>query len=394
VRFTYSPDALDNPSVYPISLSLPKRVEPYPDSKAGPFFRNLLPEQAYKRLVAATVGVAPENDLALLGAIGGECPGAVSIWPKGERPASPPKYRSVSEDGLVRLFAGDNRQEMATALTRGRLSLAGAQEKIALYRDASGWWIPLNGAITSHILKQSQVEFGHLLENELFCLSLADAIDLGAVSIRLASERVRVLTSERFDRPQRDGTLIRLHQEDFCQVFGVDPSRKYEHYGGPGFKRCASAILSYSAAPIVDLDRLVRWVGFNFLIGNEDAHAKNVALLHGPEGTRLAPFYDIVSTAVYQGLERRLSMKIGHAWYPRNVQATDWQRFARAVDLPWPAVKESLTDMTERVSARLNEVQQSAVAQHGDTPVYRSIVNVIEDRQTQLNREMSKRGRK
>ena len=86
VRFTYTQEALEDDGLPALSVSLPKRPEPYPDSRSGPFFRNLLPEQAYRRLVAAAVGTAPDNSIALLGAIGGECPGAVSIWPAGSPP--------------------------------------------------------------------------------------------------------------------------------------------------------------------------------------------------------------------------------------------------------------------------------------------------------------------
>ncbi len=391
VRFTYYADVVEDPSVPPISLSMPKQVSPYADSKAGPFFRNLLPEQAYRRLVATAIGVAQEDDLALLGAIGGECPGAVSIWPQGERPPSPPAYRAVSDTEIEELFDEEDRLEMAAALSRGRLSLAGAQEKIALYHDGDSWSLPLNGAITSHILKQSTMRFSHLLENELCCATLAGAAGLNVVSAGLASENVRVFTTRRFDRQESGGSLHRLHQEDFCQALGVDPSRKYEHDGGPGIKRCAQTILRYSAAPIIDLDRLVRWVGFNYLVGNEDAHAKNLALLYGADGTRLAPYYDIVSTGVYESLERKLSMKIGRSWDARNVQASDWQMLARAVDLPWPVVKEALAEVAARVSEALPDVVESVTEEYGVSPVYGKIGRTVAEKNTQLQRELARR---
>src|SRR2546428_6872866 len=80
VRFTYTHQALENERLPALSVSLPKRVEPFPDSVAGPFFRNLLPEQAFRPLVAAAVGTAPENSVALLGAIGAVHPRVVLIW--------------------------------------------------------------------------------------------------------------------------------------------------------------------------------------------------------------------------------------------------------------------------------------------------------------------------
>lgn len=392
IRFTYAAEALDEFSIPPLSLSLPKRAEPYADSVAGAFFRNLLPEQAYRRLVVSTIGSATENDLALLGAIGGECPGAVSIWPVGERPSSPPKHRSLSEGEIEGLFSAGGQGELAAALTRGRLSLAGAMEKIALLRDSKGWWLPLNGAITSHILKQAAVRFEHLLENELFCSKLANVVDLGVSSVGLVSKNVRVFQAERYDRVMVDGDLTRLHQEDFCQALGIDPSRKYQHDGGPGIKNCARTILRYSAAPVIDLDRLVSWVGFNYLIGNEDAHAKNLAFLHTSTGTTLAPFYDIVSTTVYEGLERRMSMKIGRAWDGRNVQGADWRLLARHVDLPWPAVREILSELADRVSTSLPDANATAFELYGHSSIYESITKVVTDRLAQLDRQLARKG--
>src|SRR5213592_2399075 len=252
MRFTYTQQALENERVPAVSVSLPKRVEPFADSLAGPFFRNLLPEQAFRQLVAAAVGTAPENSLALLGAIGGECPGAVSIWPEASGPPAEPEYEPLDSDGLVALFSRTNRQPLANALTRGRLSLAGAHEKIALLRDEKGQWrLPLSGAVTSHILKQAPAEFPHLLENELYCMALAGACGLNVAQAELAAPDIRIFRTERFDRPRspeaREARRRKLHQEDFCQILGVEPERKYETDGGPGLRKSAAVLRRYSS---------------------------------------------------------------------------------------------------------------------------------------------------
>jgi len=43
-----------------------------------------------------------------------------------------------------------------------------------------------------------------------------------------------------------------------------------------------------------------------YLIGNADAHAKNISLLLPEEGSRLAPFYGLMCTAVYPELTDRI----------------------------------------------------------------------------------------
>lgn len=171
--FTYTGEALARNDLPSLSLNLPKRAAPFPDSKAGPFYRNLLPEQAYRRLIASAARLAPENDLGLLGAIGAECPGAVSIWPEGTTPPPADDCSPLSDAALMALFDVTDRGPLANAVTRGRISLPGVQEKLALLRTPEGqWYQPHSGAVTTHILKQADATFPNLLENELYCMTL------------------------------------------------------------------------------------------------------------------------------------------------------------------------------------------------------------------------------
>ena len=48
-----------------------------------------------------------------------------------------------------------------------------------------------------------------------------------------------------------------------------------------------------------DLLKLQRWVMFNYLIGNADAHAKNLSVLIDENGFQLAPFYDLLCVKAY-----------------------------------------------------------------------------------------------
>jgi serine/threonine-protein kinase HipA len=395
IRFRYAPDALDNDALPALSLALPKTADPFPDSKAGPFFRNLLPEQAYRRLVAAAAGTTPENSIALLGAIGGECPGAVSIWPSDAGPPDVPNYRRLTLEEITGLFSSGDRIALANAVTRGRLSLPGVQQKIALLREEDeSWYLPLKGAVTSHILKQATPTFANLLENELFCMALASAIGLEVATTGFPAANVRVFSAERFDRlPSRfqGGPARRkLHQEDFCQILSIEPDRKYEFDGGPSLKKCAAVIRRHSALPAEDLERLVRWVGFNYLIGNEDAHAKNLALLYREDGLRLTPHYDLVSTEVYPELERNLAMKIGAAADIRNVQASDWKRLATAVALPWSEVREWLLQVMARVRSSVPATIEECTSAYGEAGIYSLIAAVIGQRGQQLERELSR----
>lgn len=396
VRFQYTERALDDDALPALSLSLPKRAEPFADSAAGPFFRNLLPEQAYRRLVAAATRTAPEDSLGLLGAVGGECPGAVSIWPAGTRPPATPEYRSLDAGDLAALFAPGDRTALSGAIARGRLSLPGVQEKVALLRrDDGSWALPVNGAVTSHILKQATGAFPGLLANELLTMILASDAGLPAAPTALAGPGVEVLCVERFDRAAprapHGPARRRLHQEDFCQILGVEPERKYEFDGGPGISACAAVLRRHSALPAEDLERLVRWLGFDYLVGNEDAHAKNLALLYRDDGLRLAPHYDLVCTEIYEDLERRLAMKVGGASDIRNVQRRDWERCARGVGLPWALVRSWLLGTAEAVRSALPGALAKCAAAAGESATLPQIAAVVERRSSRMEKELAGR---
>ena len=390
VQFTYDAGALADNELPGISISMPKREERYGGKVAKAFFLNLLPEGAYKRLVAAAAGTAEGNDSALLGAIGGECPGAIAIWPDSVAYPGAESYEPFGPGDFARLFDATNPMALASATRRARLSLAGVQEKTALFRDDDGaWFRPVNGALTSHILKQAPAPFPGLLENELFCMRLASEAGLDAASVGLPLPDVRVFCTERFDRV-RTGTRgvprTKVHQEDFCQILGVLPTKKYEDEGGPGLKACALVIHAHSALPIDDIPRLLRWVAFDYLVGNEDAHAKNLAMLYTPAGLRLAPHYDIVSTTVYPELERQSAMKVGRAPDLRNVQGSDWRRVADIVQLSWPVARTELQRVADRVATALKGVTDRCVSEFGPSTLYGSIGALAQERATRLAR--------
>src|SRR5206468_1879636 len=102
LEFIYLPEALSDTSLPALSLSLPKRVEPYGDDESRPWFEGLLPEGEFRNLVARTLGTDPTDVSGLLGAIGGECAGAVTLWRK-DQPRPEPDYREIGQADLLTL---------------------------------------------------------------------------------------------------------------------------------------------------------------------------------------------------------------------------------------------------------------------------------------------------
>lgn len=159
-----------------------------------------------------------------------------------------------------------------------RLSLAGVQNKLPLiYRDRV-FALPLGQTPSSHILKPDpkRKNIPKLAENEAFCMMLAKQcrLDTADVDLITIAEQHCVLV-QRYDRQQDQ----RLHQKDFCQAMGIAPFNKYEAEGGPSFADCSNLIKQYSSRPAADKKRLLQWTLFNYLIGNADAHGKNLSFL-------------------------------------------------------------------------------------------------------------------
>lgn len=354
--FRYDPAWLQSSHAVPVSASLPLREPPFNRRECRPFFAGLLPEEHQRKIIAETFGVSERNDFSLLDKIGGECAGAVSLMPDGQRPvvgalASQP----MTLDELALKLRELPKKPLLAGEQGLRLSLAGAQSKMALILKDGQFAIPLNGAPSSHILKPQSPRFDHLVENEFFCMRLAAQIGLTVAEVKIGkAEEELFLQVTRYDRRHLpDGTMARIHQEDFCQALGCVPEQKYQQEGGPGLRQCFELIRSVSSAPAVDVLQLFDAVVFNYLIGNGDAHGKNFSLLYDQGTTRLAPFYDLLCTQAYPHLDQRFAMKIGKVRDPARIGRQDWEHFiAEAGFGVAPAVRrmKSVIERVERAA--------------------------------------------
>lgn len=335
-RFTYTAEYLASVQPVALSVSLPLRAEPFVGAMARNWFGNLLPEGPVREAIAARLRIPVWDDFELLAAIGGECAGAVSIV-SPDAPVAGPADVSLDLETLLAAQGGEaGEASLALMGTPRRLSLAGAQDKIAVVLGADGSIrLPVIGEITTHILKPDSLRIRGLRDFEAFGLALARAAGLQvAASAIVAVAGHKALLVERYDRHvAKNGDPARLHQEDFCQALGYPGELKYEAGGGPTLALCAHLIRQQLRLGPVAVQALLDWVIFNVIIGNADAHAKNLALLCGPDGLRrLAPFYDLVPTMAIseQLIERKPALGIGNAARIDEVSAADWQRFAEA----------------------------------------------------------------
>ncbi|HEX8393284.1 MAG TPA: HipA domain-containing protein [Longimicrobium sp.] len=381
LSFQYGEAALDQPAASRLSIRLPVRPEPYDHEATTVFFENLLPEGEGRDLIAQARHYSPGDVGGLLGMVGGECAGAVSLWPAGESPSAQPSYRTLSPAELAALFDPEYGARVTDMQIAERLSMSGAQQKMIFRRRGGTFELPLNGSPSNVIIKRAKPVFPGLVLNELACMRLLAACGFqAAVSEGVGGERL-LFQSLRYDRvEQPDGTLRRLHQEDFCQVTGHRSGQKYQARGGPSHADLAQVIRRHCANPLRDLETLARWALFNLLVGNNDGHAKNLSLLYEPGGPALAPVYDVVSTHVYPQIDRELAIHVGGQKSVAGLHRGALEKFARSMKMGTSAVSRLGLELAERAEAELPGILHAIAAEHGHDAVLDQIHELVLDR--------------
>lgn len=387
LRLAYTEDALGQYElgVPLLSLSLPLSRRRYTHDVVSAFLDGLLPEGEARRAVARDVGVSSVNTYGLIRAIGRDCAGALVIQP--DEQSAPPRPTTLTAEplGATELagLVANLRSAPLGVGGRVRISLAGVQEKLLLTRMPDGTWgRPVDGTPSTHILKPEVAGFPETVENEAFCMRLARHLGLPVAPVETMQLNSReLIVVERYDRVVHpDGSVERLHQEDFCQAIGAPPERKYEEDGGPSLRDIAGILQAVAGGGAVE--GLLRAVVLNVLIGNGDAQAKNFSLLHYPAGSiGLAPLYDLMSTVRYG--DQRLAMSIDGTVLIRLVTTHHILREAARWGMTLRRAEGVVADLLSRVPA--------AVARATDegTEVPREIPGSVSSQAAQMRGALS-----
>lgn len=383
--FAYDKAWLESGRFIPLSVTMPRQAEEFPDEVARVFFDNLLPEGDIRSAVAKLRRVSERNTFGLLEEIGGDCAGAISLWPEGHKPAPREGYAPLSDSRLNRLLANLRKRPLLATDDELRLSLAGAQDKLPVHYHEGRLALPRGSDPSSHVLKPGSLGFAHLPVNEHFCMRLAAASGLAVPPSEVLRKATALYLVQRYDRVRvADGSLGRIHQIDFCQALNLPSSRKYEKEGGPSLPACFDVIARYCAQPARDRLQLISWVIFNYLIGNADAHAKNLSLLITSEGISLAPFYDLISTAVYRGLTSKLALRIGGEDRPDWIQERHWRTFADASGANPRIVWRTLAELSATMPGKARELLVALDPPEGERQMLERICAVVGRRAARL----------
>lgn len=381
-RFAYTPEAVAAGSTGAplLSTALPVRAEPFSAPSSSAYVEGLLPEGRARERAARAVGLDPEDSFGLLAATGRDCPGAVVFLLEGEDPGDGAGHEWLSDEQLASLLDG--------APTDGplpRYSLAGISHKLALLRDEAGerWAMPTASAPSTHVIKPEAGEFPDLLHNELFCMELARSIGLPVAEATLEEVDGRTcLVSRRFDR---EGGA-RVHQEDFCQALGFprpDSALDDAERRGPGFAEASGLLKAVDRPDAILL--LLSLAFFNYVIGNGDGHGSNFSLLHEDGGTRLAPFYDLASTVVYD-IPVHVGMVVNED-YDQGVYLLEMGWISEECGIDFDDLRMLAATVARRVGDALGPMADRARAEGWHAPVIDDIVDLAGERASGLGFE-------
>jgi len=390
LSYAYEPGYLAGREPRAISFSMPLQEAPYVDRVARPFFSGLLPDEGARQRLAGALGISAGNAFGLLEVIGGECAGALSLYPAGQMPPSPDDdgVEALSPARLAEILDKLRERPLLGGEEGVRLSLAGAQDKLAVCVEGEAIGLAKGGRPTTHILKASIQALDGSVENELFCLRLAARLKLPVPRVEMRrSGPIPFLLIERYDRSQhKDGTISRLHQEDFCQALSVPPELKYEQEGGPGIERSLDLIDRAAARPAADRLNFIRMLIFHYLVGNADAHGKNYALLYRGKAADLAPLYDVLCTAAYPRLAKKLAMAIGGRSVADTLQLKHWLTLVPDTRTAQRLLVRDMTELAggirDEADRLLAEFEAAGITQE----ILKAIRAVIETRATHLLR--------
>jgi serine/threonine-protein kinase HipA len=303
--FEYDPAWLVNPDRFALSPHLPLQADIMRDGAttrpAQWYFDNLLPEERVRELLASDAKLPDVNDaFALLEYYGRESAGSVTLRAPGEAAEG-------DQEAILRPLNDEELNERIRNLPEvplthdapKKMSLAGAQHKLAVVVRDGQLFEPGGQAMSTHIMKPNHAQtaaYPNTVVNEWFIVKLAARVGLEVPNVERRYVPAPVYLIERFDREVQDGAVLRRHAIDGCQLLNLAATMKYSSWSVGALAQLAG----HCRAPAPARLRLFRWLVFCVLVGNGDSHLKNTSFLIAANGIALSPFYDLLCEAVYE----------------------------------------------------------------------------------------------
>jgi serine/threonine-protein kinase HipA len=281
-----------------------------PTASASSFFGGYALEGRQREQLTQRRGIADPADLyAMLREFGSSIAGAVTIADPDAVSRTEPRYEPIGEHEIIQRLRRAASDGDLGSDDQSRSMLAGYQPKLLLARLGDQWYLPRGRAHSTHILKPRLSGRPDGLARECYGYALATELGLAHYRTELVGNGVRqYLVIERYDRVVDGETVTLVHQEDAAQALGLDWVDEHAKFQNPDVPRASHRPTAYGIAellgslqgeghPVADF---LRRLTFTVLLGDNDAHAKNVGILHLPGRSVLADVYDAVPNLFQQ----------------------------------------------------------------------------------------------
>jgi len=327
-----------------------------------------MPEGNHRIAMANKRQVDPSNLFELLREFGGSISGAVSIRLTNEPSNYKPSYTKLSDRELSDLLTQAVKDNDQGIPPDSRSALPGYQPKVLLAQIDGGWAYPQGRAHSTHIVKPQVPTRPTRIFDEHYSHLLAKHAGLASFGSEIRSVRKQsYLAIERFDRIVDKQQVATIHQEDCAQALGLDwrqTDNKFQDPKWPTNPRRASAfrIAELLGSVPAGSGLILQWAQqllFHVIVGNNDAHAKNVAIIHTPFGPRLADIYDALPNLFQEELINfDMALSIDSTFDHRRMSVERLQREAESWRiLPAEKLAASIDECLVRVHAALAEVK-------------------------------------
>lgn len=379
IRLSYTDDAIDRWGLGSrvLTVSAPITTTTLTPGPTSAIVESLLPEGDALTFLTEEFG-SREN---LLLELGRETIGAVVIVKAGSGLPAVDHNETpqlLSESDIAARIRGLPQAPLGVSQeTNVRLSLPGVQQKLPLGFIQGGYVDPTYSHPSAVILKPEPGAWPGLVHLESWGLSIMKASGVPTPEWSIEKfDGIETLVVHRYDRiAGAEPHHRRIHQEDLCMALGVRPDEKYatSHRSRTSLSRMASVVYENTSQPEEDLQAFITTLVVNVAIGNADAHARNLSLLHDPDGAvRLAPAYDVIPTYHYPSHSRQLAQPVN-----RNVFRPESVTGSHLLDeiTSWglPRADASLQEAVLRVEAALDEVDLTF-----ESPEIQALINTFD----------------
>ncbi|PMS18602.1 type II toxin-antitoxin system HipA family toxin [Trinickia dabaoshanensis] len=391
--FQYAEGWKDSRDSFYLSPAIPLARAPERPGAVQRFLENLLPEGRALDIASIINQVSKGNTFALISALGKEPVGAFGFvaLDASEHEAEhlvrqqqlQPERRPMPDDELSQRIRERDAIPFPVWDRKVRLSLAGYQDKLQVLVEGAQLSLVDGSLSSTHLLKPESFNprMPFMVANEHYCMSLAARLNLPVAPVSIRRLPEPVLLIERFDRKVewRGGLahrVQRLHVIDACQALDLPRDFKYERNLGAGehvrdiregvsFERLFT-LLNEMVTPATARPFLLRWALLQLMLGNSDAHGKNISFFVSRAGLTPAPMYDLVSVNVYGGdVEADMAMAYGDAFTLEEIGPYPLADFAHRTKTPQATLAREITRMADGI-LKIAPAQASSDVYVGD----------------------------